>query len=329
MDWWNGLSVLVTGGTGSFGRRCIQALLRDHHPARVAVFSRDELKQHEMRCEPWGMDPRLRYFIGDVRDADRLRRAFDGIDVVIHAAALKQVPSCEYNPGEAIRTNVDGAQNVVDAAIDRNVGRVIALSTDKAVNPVNLYGATKLCAEKVFVQGNAYSGHHSTRFACVRYGNVIGSRGSVVPLWQQQRDAGKISVTDPQMTRFWLPLGQAVRFVLESVWKMHGGEVFVPKLLSCTMRDLADAVAPGCEQTIIGIRAGEKMDETLVSADESWHTLELADRYIIQPLHAWWDETNWSDAKLMVDHEGYNSLENPYRVDGEKVLSLLEEDPKL
>ena len=228
---WQERVVLITGGTGSFGKKCVQILLDEYHPKKVIVFSRDELKQHEMQCG--GLDHRdIRYFLGDVRDRDRLRRAFDGVDIVIHSAALKQVPACEYNPGEAVKTNVDGAQNIVDAAIDCGVKKVLALSTDKAVNPVNLYGATKLCAEKLFVQGNSYAGARDTRFSCTRYGNVLGSRGSVVPLFQKQRATGRITVTDDRMTRFWLTLEQGVRFVLRCIDEMHGGEVFVPRIPS-------------------------------------------------------------------------------------------------
>jgi UDP-N-acetylglucosamine 4,6-dehydratase len=230
-----GKSILVTGGTGSFGRQFIRTVLEEHHPARLIVFSRDELKQHQMRVEGYA-DTRLRYFIGDVRDQDRLRRAFHGVDVVIHAAALKQVPACEYNPLEAVKTNIDGAANIIDAAIDAGVGRVLALSTDKAVNPINLYGATKLVAEKLFVQANSYSGKGGTRFSCVRYGNVVGSRGSVIPLFRRQVADGRITITDERMTRFWITLTQGVRFVLKCIALMTGGEVFVPKIPSMHYR---------------------------------------------------------------------------------------------
>src|SRR5215831_8431186 len=243
-------AILITGGTGSFGKKCARILLDEYDPKRLIIFSRDELKQHEMRVG--GFDhPNLRYFIGDVRDVDRLRRAMVAVDVVIHAAALKQVPACEYNPIEAIQTNVNGGKNVIEAALDSRVHRVLALSTDKAVNPVNLYGATKLVAEKLFVQANAYRGGDPIRFACVRYGNVVGSRGSVVPLFQEQRKTGRITLTDPRMTRFWITLDQGVRFVLRSIEQMMGGEVFVPKIPSMKMTDLADALAPECEHTHI------------------------------------------------------------------------------
>src|ERR1700751_3009882 len=243
---WSEQVVLVTGGTGSFGKKFVEVMLRDYRPKRLMIFSHDELKQHDMRNA--GFDhPSLRYFIGDVRDPARLERALAGVTVVVHAAALKQVPACEYNPFEAIQTNIMGGKNVIDAAINQGVRRVLALSTDKAVNPINLYGATKLCAEKMFVQANAYSGAQDTRFSCARYGNVVGSRGSVIPVFQEQRRSGKVTVTDPRMTRFWLTLEQGVRFVVSSIEQMHGGEIFVPKIPCIRMADLAEAIAPRCE----------------------------------------------------------------------------------
>src|SRR6266550_472997 len=236
---WTKSKVLITGGTGSFGKAFVQRLLKDKKPEKLIIFSRDELKQHEMRRDfpDAGVSP-IRYFIGDVRDRDRLYRALDGVDVVVHSAALKQVPACEYNPFEAVQTNIIGAKNVIDAAIDRRVKRVLALSTDKAVNPINLYGATKLVAEKLFIQGNAYAGSRGTRFSCVRYGNVVGSRGSVIPLFMEQRQTGRITVTDRRMTRFWITLEQGVRFVIRCAEQMHGGEVFVPKIPSMRITDL-------------------------------------------------------------------------------------------
>src|SRR6204780_1388194 len=241
---WSQESILVTGGTGWFGKKFVEIMLRDYQPQRLVVFSRDELKQHEMRTS--GFDhPSLRYFIGDVRDVDRLKRAFAGITVVVHAAALKQVPACEYNPFEAIQTNIMGGRNVIDAAIDQGVRRILALSTDKAVNPINLYGATKLCAEKMFVQANAYAGSQDTRFACARYGNVVGSRGSVIPVFLEQRKTGKITMTDPRMTRFWITLDRGVRFVVSSLEQMPGGEIFVPKIPGMRLGDLAESMAPG------------------------------------------------------------------------------------
>ncbi len=250
---WSQESILVTGGTGSFGKKFVEIMLRDYQPHRLVVFSRDELKQHEMRTAGFS-HPSVRYFIGDVRDVERLKRALSGITVVVHAAALKQVPACEYNPFEAIQTNIIGGRNVIDAAIDQGVRRILALSTDKAVNPINLYGATKLCAEKVFVQANSYAGSKDTRFSCARYGNVVGSRGSVIPMFLEQRRRGKITITDPRMTRFWLTLDQGVKFVIRCLEQMHGGEIFVPKIPSMRLLDLAETIAPGCAVEYIGIR---------------------------------------------------------------------------
>src|SRR5271167_938320 len=247
---WSEQVVLVTGGTGSFGRKFVDLMLREYRPQKLIIFSRDELKQHDMRAS--GFDhPSLRYFIGDVRDPERLRRALAGVTVVVHAAALKQVPACEYNPFEAIQTNIMGGRNVIDAAIDRGVERILALSTDKAVNPINLYGATKLCAEKMFVQANAYAGAQQTRFSCARYGNVVGSRGSVIPVFLEQRKRGRITITDARMTRFWLTLDRGVKFVIRCLEQMHGGEIFVPKIPSMRMVDLAESIAPGCEIDVI------------------------------------------------------------------------------
>ena len=274
---------LVTGGTGSFGKKFIEVMLRDYYPEKLIVFSRDELKQHEMRTS--GFDhPSLRYFIGDVRDLSRLRRAMTGVDFVVHAAAMKQVPACEYNPFEAVLTNIIGAKNVIDAAIDVGVQKVIALSSDKAVEPVNLYGATKLVAEKLFVRGKVYSSRQGPRFSCVRYGNVVSSRGSVIPLFLKQRETGTLTITDERMTRFWITLDQAVHFVIDRLEDMTGGEVFVPKIPSMRIVDLAKAIAPEANFSIIGIRSGEKLHEILISKNESRHTLELEDMFVIRPL---------------------------------------------
>lgn len=320
----SGSSILITGGTGSFGKKFAEALLRGAHPRRIIVFSRDELKQHEMRMS--GFDhPSLRYFIGNVRDVARLRRAMNGVDIVVHAAALKQVPACEYNPIEAIMTNIMGARNVIDAALDTGVKKVLALSTDKAVNPVNLYGATKLCAEKLFVQSNSYSGHRGTRFSCVRYGNVLGSRGSVILVFQRQRGDGKVTVTDPRMTRFWITLEQGVRFVMRCIEQMHGGEVFVPKIPSMNIMDLAKATAPGCEVEFIGIRPGEKIHEVLVSDDEARHTLEFDDMFVIQPAHSGWSKGNWTEGKPLQDGFAYTSATNTQWLSVEELRVLLEE----
>jgi UDP-N-acetylglucosamine 4,6-dehydratase len=308
---WEKSATLITGGTGSFGRQLVRVLLDELHPRRLVIFSRDELKQHEMRAS--GFDhPSLRYFIGDVRDADRLRRAMHDIDLVVHAAALKQVPACEYNPIEAIMTNVMGARNVIDAALDTGVDKVIALSTDKAVNPVNLYGATKLCAEKLFAQSNAYGGADGTRFASVRYGNVVGSRGSVIPMFIQQKASGRVSITDPRMSRFWITLDQGVRFTIRCVEQMHGGEVFVPKIPSMRLTDLAEVLAPGCEQDVIGIRFGEKLHETLVSEDEARETVELDDMFVALPTQPWPARTYWpSKGNPLPEGFRYSSDSNP------------------
>lgn len=301
MDWSDKV-VLVTGGTGSFGKKFIEIMLKEFHPGKLIVYSRDEQKQHEMRQMGFQHE-NLRYFIGDIRDLDRLRRAFQGVDYVVHAAALKQVPACEYNPMEAVKTNILGSSNVIDAALDANVSRVIALSTDKAVNPINLYGATKLAAEKLFVQSNAYAGGRETRFACVRYGNVVGSRGSVVPVFMRQRKNGKITITDERMTRFWISLEQGVRFVIRCLEQMQGGEVFVPKIPSMKVIDLAKAVAPDAKIEIIGIRPGEKLHEVLISEDEARTVVELDDMYVVQPAEAFWFGREWEDKGSKIDDD--------------------------
>jgi UDP-N-acetylglucosamine 4,6-dehydratase len=292
----NDKSVLITGGTGSFGRKFAEAVLRRYRVRRLIIFSRDELKQFDMRFELSERDyPCMRYFIGDVRDRERLYRAFDGVDVVIHAAALKQVPAAEENPLEAVRTNVLGAANVIDAAIDRGVQRVIALSTDKAANPVSLYGATKLCSDKLFVGGNVYSGNHATRFSVVRYGNVMGSRGSVLPFFLKQRSTGRLPVTDKRMTRFWLTLDQGVEFVLNSLSRMEGGEIFVPKIPSMRIVDFARAIGPECELVEIGIRPGEKLHEVMVTEEDAINTLEYEGYYAILPTRADWDPKAYAE----------------------------------
>jgi len=293
MDWSKQV-VLVTGGTGSFGKKFIEIVMKGYHPAKIIVYSRDELKQHEMRTSGFN-HPDLRYFIGDVRDGTRMRRAVQGVNIVVHAAALKQVPACEYNPMEAIKTNILGSGNVVEAALDEGVGRVLALSTDKAVNPVNLYGATKLAAEKLFIQSNAYAGGKSTRFSCVRYGNVVGSRGSVIPTFIQQRKTGKLTITDDRMTRFWLTLEQGVRFVIRCIEEMQGGEVFVPKIPSTKIVDLARVIAPESEIETIGIRPGEKLHEVLIHEDEARSAVELDDMYVVQPSAELWFGHDWKE----------------------------------
>ena len=293
MDWKNQV-VLVTGGTGSFGKKFTKILLEEKQPKKVIIFSRDELKQHEMQVGGYN-DPRLRYFIGDVRDRERLVRAMHGVDIVVHAAALKQVPACEYNPMEAIKTNIMGTANVVEAALDAGVKKVLTVSTDKAVSPANLYGATKLAAEKLTIQSNAYAGGSATRFSCVRYGNVVGSRGSVVPLFLKQRSNGKVTITDERMTRFWLSLEQGVRFVITCIEQMEGGEVFIPKIPSTKVTDLAHAIAPDAKLEIIGIRPGEKLHEMLISEDEARHTIELDKMFVVQPAEATWFGYSWKD----------------------------------
>ncbi|MBV8756657.1 MAG: UDP-N-acetylglucosamine 4,6-dehydratase (inverting) [Deltaproteobacteria bacterium] len=276
-----GKSVLVTGGTGSFGKRFIATALERLKLKRLVVFSRDELKQFEMQQK---IDaPILRYFLGDVRDEARLHRAFEGIDVVVHAAALKQVPAAEYNPFEAIKTNVIGAENIINAAIDHGVERIIALSTDKAANPINTYGATKLCSDKLFIAGNVYAGARPTRFSVVRYGNVVGSRGSVIPFFLSRKKTGTLPITDPRMTRFWITLQQGVDFVIDCLERMHGGELYVPKIPSMNIMDLAAAIAPECKHEIVGIRPGEKLHEVMVVDDDARNTVEMPDRYVILP----------------------------------------------
>lgn len=305
---WRDKTVLVTGGTGTFGQAFTRFLLETEPVAAIRIFSRDELKQADFARHL--RDDRVRLLLGDVRDRDRLYRAADGVDVLVHAAALKHVPICEYNPFEAVKTNVLGAANVIDAAIDRGVGRVIALSTDKAANPINLYGATKLCAEKLVVQGNAYVGDRSTLFSSLRYGNVVASRGSVVPLFLEQRASGVITITDDRMTRFWMTVGQAVRFVKSCVELMHGGEIFVPKLPSVRTVDLAAAVAPGARIEQIGIRPGEKLHEVLVTVDESRHTLDLGEFFVVQPQHSWWSREPWSAGVPVTAERAYASDTN-------------------
>jgi UDP-N-acetylglucosamine 4,6-dehydratase/5-epimerase len=289
----DGRSILITGGTGSFGKLFIRTVLAHHQPRRLVVFSRDELKQSEMQQDPVFSAPCMRYFIGDVRDPARLSRALHGVDVVVHAAAMKQVPVAEYNPFEAIKTNVIGGQNVIEAALDNGVERVIALSTDKAACPVNLYGATKLCSDKLFVAANSYTGSGKTRFSVVRYGNVLGSRGSVVPLFLGRRHQGTLPVTDERMTRFWITLQQGANFVIDCLDELRGGEIFVPKIASMRMVDLARAIAPQARLEFVGIRPGEKLHEVMVPEDDARCTLELPDRYVILPSVPWPRHEYW------------------------------------
>lgn len=319
----NDSTILLTGGTGSFGNAFVDVVLERWPNAVVRVLSRDELKQHEMHVRV--QSSRVRYFIGDVRDRARMTRAAEGADIIVHAAAMKQVPACEYNPMEAVATNVLGAQNVVDAAIDAGVPHVVALSTDKAVNPVNLYGATKLCEEKIIVQGNAYAARTKTRLSCVRYGNVVGSRGSVVPVFRQQlEETGRLTITDERMTRFWITLAEAVDLVLFALEHAEGGEVFVPKIPSMRITDLAAAMAPGAETDIIGIRPGEKLHELLLTSDEARHALDVGDRYVIVPEHPWWiDSPRWMDGKPLDDGFVYASNTNEWWLSPEELLERL------
>jgi UDP-N-acetylglucosamine 4,6-dehydratase len=320
---WNDKVILVTGGTGSFGKKFIEIMLNEYHPAKIIIYSRDELKQHEMRVAGFN-HPSLRYFIGDVRDLQRLERAFQGVDIVVHAAALKQVPACEYNPMEAIKTNILGSGNVIDAALNCGVKQVLALSTDKAVNPVNLYGATKLAAEKLVVQSNAYAGGRTSRFSCVRYGNVVGSRGSVVPIFIKQRNNGKVTITDERMTRFWISLEQGARFVIRCIEQMHGGEVFVPKIPSMSLLDLAKAVAPNAQVDIIGIRPGEKLHEVLISEDEARTTVELEDMFVVQPAEALWFGHEWEkQGPLLPNGFRYASNTNPQWLGVEQIQEII------
>ena len=315
-------TVLVTGGTGSFGKKFCKLVLEKYDLNKLIVFSRGELKQSKMRSQ-FGNHPKLRFFIGNVRDKDRLYRAFDGVDVVIHAAALKRVPECEYNPFEAVKTNVLGAQNIINAAIDQGVEKVVALSTDKAANPINLYGATKLCSDKLFTAGNAYTGDKKTKFSVVRYGNVMGSRGSVIPFFKEQKKTGTIPITDERMTRFWITLEQGINLVLKAIQEMQGGEIFVKKIPSMKITDLAKAIAPSCEQKIVGIRPGEKLHEVMITKSDARHTLEFDDHYVILPEYEWWDVENYKDGNTLEDGFEYNSGTNDWWLSIEEMRELI------
>ncbi len=322
---WKTKTILLTGGTGSFGQKFVEIMLTKYKPKAIRIFSRDELKQYEMG-KRFENDRHLRFLIGDIRDKERLERAMDGADIVIHAAALKQVPSCEYNPFEAIKTNILGAQNIISAAIDYNIDRVLAISTDKAVNPVNLYGATKMCMEKLFVAANSYVGpKRHTKMSCVRYGNVVGSRGSVIPLFRKQRLNRALTITDKRMTRFWITLKQGVGFVISCVENMHGGEVFVPKCQSMKITDLAKEMAPECKIKFTGIRPGEKIHECLVTEDESRHTLEFSDRFIITPEHPWWDYKEYKSGKNPGEGFRYSSDSNKCWLSSKELQEILKE----
>ncbi|GAD02677.1 UDP-N-acetylglucosamine 4,6-dehydratase (inverting) [Agarivorans sp. B2Z047] len=325
----NNKQILITGGTGSFGKKFVKLLLKEYQPKRVIIYSRDELKQYEMQQE--FNQPCMRYFIGDVRDKQRITMAMRGVDFVVHAAALKQVPAAEYNPMECIKTNINGAENVIDAALYNNVKKVIALSTDKAANPINLYGATKLASDKLFVAANNIAGDQDTSFAVVRYGNVVGSRGSVVPFFQRLIDEGaeSLPITHQDMTRFWITLEQGVQFVVDNFNRMHGGEIYVPKIPSVKIVDLAKAMAPHLATHIIGIRPGEKLHEVMCPADDSYHTFEFDDHYVIAPSISFSSRTN--DFQKNALGEGgkkvelgmeYNSLSNPHYLTIEQIKEL-------
>jgi UDP-N-acetylglucosamine 4,6-dehydratase len=318
----NDKTILITGGTGSFGKKCTEIILKRFKPKKLIIFSRDELKQYEM-SQVFTEDC-MRYFIGDVRDKERLYRAFSGVDYVIHAAALKQVPTAEYNPFETVQTNIIGAQNVINVAIDQEVKRVVALSTDKAANPINLYGATKLCSDKLFIAGNSYVGRDQTTFSVVRYGNVLGSRGSVLPVFLKKRETGVLPVTDPRMTRFWITLEHGVNFVLKCMERMVGGELFVPKIPSMNIMDLAKAVGPECRIEIVGIRPGEKLHEIMISRDDARNTDEFSDYYLIKPAFRFFTRRyNNGDGKPVPEDFEYNSGTNTRWLSIEELRDLV------
>ena len=329
----NNKTILVTGGTGSFGKKFIETILSDYKPEKVIVYSRDELKQFEMQ-QVWpdnGSIP-IRYFIGDVRDLSRLKRAMEGVDIVVHAAALKQVPATEYNPFEAVKTNVLGAQNVIDASFASGVEKVIALSTDKAAAPINLYGATKLTSDKLFITANNYRGKHDIKFSVVRYGNVMGSRGSVIPFFQNMKKTGTLPITDPKMTRFNITLDQGVKFVLDNLKRMWGGELFVPKIPSYRITDIAEAIAPEAKQKIVGIRPGEKLHEEMITESDALNTIEYDGYYVIVPSIRKWSKTHFmknSNGKEGLPCEegfSYNSGTNPHFLTVDELKELIREN---
>lgn len=328
----NDKNILITGGTGSLGKKMTHIILENYTPEKLIIFSRDELKQFEMSQEFSIKDhPSIRYFLGDVRDKDRLMRAFDGVDYVVHAAALKQVPAAEYNPQECIKTNVLGAMNIIDAALHNGVKKVIALSTDKACNPINLYGATKLCSDKLFVAANVYGGYDGTLFSVVRYGNVVGSRGSVVPFFMERKNTGVLPITDPKMTRFWITLEQGVDFVLQCLEISKGGELFVPKIPSMKITDLALAIAPECRQEVIGIRPGEKLHEVMIGEDDARNAIEFKECYVVQP-HSKRREKLMDEkgnGKMCSEGFTFRSDTNPYMISIEElriILAQIEDD---
>ena len=320
----NNKTILITGGTGSFGKKMVQIILKEYKPEKLIIFSRDELKQFEM-SQRWSTKkyPCIRYFLGDVRDKERLSRAFHGVDYVIHAAALKQVPAAEYNPEEFIKTNILGGMNVIDAALMNGVKKVVALSTDKACNPINLYGATKLCADKLFVAANVYTGSDNTTFSVVRYGNVVGSRGSVVPFFKERAKTGKLPITDSRMTRFWITLDQSVHFVLRVLDLASGGEIFVPKIPSMHIVELAKAIAPECTQEVVGIRPGEKIHEILIGEDEGRNTIEYDECYVVKQAPV--DVNTIRDCNLCPEGFSYTSDNNSQKISIEELHRVLEQ----
>ena len=322
----NGKTILITGGTGSFGNHFTDYVLQHYKPKKIIIYSRDEFKQFQMRNRLMEHDAVMRYFIGDVRDGARLRRAFEGVDYVIHAAALKQVPACEYNPNEAIKTNIHGAMNVIEAALDTGVKRVVALSTDKAVNPVNLYGGTKLVSDKLFIAANAYSGQRDTRFAIVRYGNVAGSRGSVIPFFRSLVESGEreLPITDFEMTRFWITLEQGVRLVIKALGESKGGETFIAKIPSFKITDLAKAILPDGVLKEVGIREGEKLHEVMITKEDSLYTYEYDQHFIVYPHMSWWTENNAIQGGRPVAHGfEYSSGTNSWWLTVEQLRALL------
>jgi UDP-N-acetylglucosamine 4,6-dehydratase/5-epimerase len=321
MEHLKGKTILVTGGTGSFGKKFVKTVLQ-YDVKKIIIFSRDELKQYEMKQE--FIDSRLRFFLGDVRDKDRLYRAFDRVDIVVHAAAMKHVEACEYNPFEAVKTNIYGAQNIIEAAIDRGVEQVIALSTDKAAAPINLYGATKLASDKLFVAANSYTGSKKTKFSVVRYGNVIGSRGSVVPLFKKMKETGRLTITDDRMTRFWITLDSGVSFVLSCLEEMVGGEIFIPKIPSMKITDLAKAIAPEAELNIVGIRPGEKLHELMITHDDARHTVEFDQFYVITPEFTWWGD-KLKGGKKLPENFVYSSETNSDWLTPEQLEDMIQE----
>jgi len=320
-----GASILITGGTGSFGKAFLEQVLKTENPTRVVIFSRDELKQYEMR-QIWGDDPRVRFFLGDIRDLERLKMALRGVDYVVHAAALKQVDTAEYNPMEYVKTNILGSENVIQASIDAGVKKVVALSTDKASSPVNLYGATKLTADKLFISSNHYAVDGGTRFSVVRYGNVMGSRGSVIPFFRRLAAAGEpIPITDARMTRFWITLPQAVDFVINSFRDMSGGELYVPRIPSMKVVDLAEAIAPGAKMVDIGIRPGEKLHEEMISMEDARRTIRQADRYVVEPTLALWGGFKEAVGEAVPEDFSYTSDNNNLWLNVEQLRTMLNE----